>query len=86
MNLSQHTSAAALLRLQFQALDNVMAPMSIGDDRQRRILLIAPQEWPQWLGFLHNGPLPAQPAVPTMLRRLAAATFRLASLAERHVL
>ena len=83
MNPSQQ-SPAALLRDQFDALDRVSAQLSLDADRRRRILLIGRQEWLQWLRFLHDGPLPTQPAVPVMLQRLAAATFRLAALAERH--
>ena len=83
MNPSQHPPAAALLRDQFYALDSVGVQLSLDQDRRRRILLIGRQDWLQWLRFLHDGPLPAQPAVPVMLRRLAAATFRLAALVER---
>ena len=84
MNPFQQSPAAMLLRDQFQALDSVSAELALDEERQRRILLIDQQAWPQWARFLRNGPLPAQPAVPVMLRRLAAATFRLASVAERH--
>lgn len=84
MNQFQQSPAAMLLRDQFQALDSVGAPLALDEERRRRILLIDRQSWAQWLRFLRNGPLPAQPAVPVMLRRLAAATFRLATVAERH--
>ena len=83
MNAFQQSSAAMLLRDQFQTLDRVGVQLSLNEDRRRRILLLDHQEWPQWVRFLRNGPLPAQPAVPVMLRRLAAATFRLATVAER---
>ena len=85
MNHFQLSPAALVLRDQFQALDSLGAQLALGEERRRRILLIGQQEWPQWLRFMRNGPLPAQPAVPVMLRRLAAATFRLAALAERQV-
>jgi hypothetical protein len=84
MNHFQQSPAAMLLRDQFQALDSVGSQLSLDEERRRRILLIDRQAWPHWLRFLRNGPLPAQPAVPVMLRRLAAATFRLATVAERH--
>ena len=84
MNHFQQSPAAILLRDQFQTLDSVGAQLAMDEERRRRILLIDPQAWPQWLRFLRNGPLPAQPAVPVMLRRLAAATFRLAAVVERH--
>ena len=84
MNHFNQSPVALLLRDQFQTMDNVGAQLSLDAERRRRILLIDQQEWPQWLRFLHNGPLPAQPTVPVMLRRVAAATFRLSTLAERH--
>jgi hypothetical protein len=84
MNPFHQSAAAVLLRDQFDALDSVGRTLSLDEDRRRRILLLDQQQWPQWARFLRNGPLPAQPAVPVMLRRLGAATFRLASVAERH--
>lgn len=80
MNPFQPSLAATMLRDQFLALDSVL---SLDEERRRRILLLDRQQWPQWARFLRNGPLPAQPAVPVMLRRLAAATFRLAAVVER---
>ena len=80
MNPFQPSLAATMLRDQFLALDSVL---SLDEERRRRILLLDRQQWPQWARFLRNGPLPAQPAVPVMLRRLAAATYRLAAVAER---
>ena len=80
MNPFQPSLAATIVRDQFLALDSVL---SLDEERRRRILLLDRQQWPQWARFLRNGPLPAQPAVPVMLRRLAAATFRLAAVAER---
>ena len=83
MNPFQQSAAAKLLRDQFQTLDSVGQALSLDEEKRRRILLLDRQEWPQWARFLRNGPLPEQPAVPVMLRRLAAATFRLAAVAER---
>ena len=80
MNPFQPSLAATIVRDQFLALDSVL---SLDEERRRRILLLDRQQWPQWARFLRNGPLPAQPAVPVMLRRLAAATFRLAAVVER---
>ena len=80
MNPFQPSLAATIIRDQFLALDSVL---SLDEERRRRILLLDRQQWPQWARFLRNGPLPAQPAVPVMLRRLAAATFRLAAVVER---
>jgi hypothetical protein len=83
MEPTRRTDPAAILRVQFQALRAIGQQLSLDDDRQRRVLLIDRRDWPHWSVFLRNGPMPAQPAVPAMLQRLAAATFRLAALAER---
>lgn len=83
MNAFQQSPAATLLRSQFKALESVGEQLALDEERRRRILLIDQQAWPQWARFLRNGPLPTQPAVPVMLRRVAAATFRLATVAER---
>ena len=85
MSPFEQSPAAMLLRNQFQAMDSVGQALSLDEERRRRILLLDRQEWPQWARFLRNGPLPAQPVVPVMLRRLAAATFRLSTVAERQV-
>ena len=52
-------------------------------DDQRRVLLLSEQEWSDWSDFCQDGPLPAQPQLPVMLRRLGSASHRLAVLAER---
>ena len=73
-----------VLRNQFMTLHEVGQKLNLNADRERRVLLIDHSDWVRWAHFLQNGPLPAQPAVPVMLRRLAAATYRLAAVAERH--
>ena len=46
-------------------------------------LLLSEQEWSDWSDFCQDGPLPAQPQLPVMLRRLGSASHRLAVMAER---
>ncbi|MBV9252413.1 MAG: hypothetical protein JO227_24600 [Acetobacteraceae bacterium] len=72
-----------LVREQFRALRSVSRMIGLNDDRQRRVLLMPEPVWAQWQAFVHDGPLPAEPALPTVLRRLGAATYRLAILADR---
>ena len=54
-----------------------------GDEAQRRVLSLSDQEWSDWTDFCREGPLPAAPQLPVMLRRLGRASHQLAVLAER---
>ena len=78
------TDPETVLRDQFTTLLEVSQPLNLDADRQRKVLLIDRSDWMCWAHFLQNGPLPTKPTVPVMLRRLAAATYRLATVAERH--
>ena len=73
-----------LARSQFQMFSDIGAQMRLTDDAKRRVLLLSQQEWAQWSDFCQDeGPLPAQPQLPVMLRRLGSASHRLAMLADR---
>jgi hypothetical protein len=52
-----------------------------GDDR-RRALALDDRTWSAWLAFLSDGPLPAEPPLPEMLRRVGEAAFHLSRTAE----
>lgn len=82
---ARQSTAASLLRDQFRQLHIVGTQVNLDEERQRRLLLVSEQDWPQWSMFLRDGPLPTEPEVPVMLRRLGAATYRLATLADRHM-
>jgi hypothetical protein len=86
MRTANRSSAALLLRDQFRALRSVGTQVNLDEDRQRRLLLISETDWPDWSVFLRDGPLPERPEAPLMLRRLGAATYRLAALADRQVM
>lgn len=83
MALTGCVDVASVLRGQFQAMESIGGPLRLPGDRQRRLLLLSEDQWPSWSDFREGGPLPAQPAPPVMLQRLATATYRLASLAGR---
>jgi hypothetical protein len=83
MEAPRQSPAELLVRNEFRQLHIVATQVNLDEDRQRRLLLVSKTDWPDWSVFLRNGPLPAQPEVPVMLRRLGAATYRLAALAER---
>jgi hypothetical protein len=72
-----------LARSQFQVFSQIGEQMQLSADDQRRVLLLSEQEWSDWSGFRQDGPLPAQPQLPVMLRRLGNASHRLAVIAER---
>jgi hypothetical protein len=72
-----------LARSQFQVFSEIGAQMRLSDDAQRRVLLLSEQEWAEWSDFCQEGPLPAQPQLPVMLRRLGSASHRLTVLADR---
>ena len=71
-----------LARSQFQLFSEIGEQMQLSDDDRRRVLLLSENEWTQWSDFCQDGPLPAQPQLPVMLRRLGSASHRLATLAD----
>jgi hypothetical protein len=72
-----------LARSQFQVFSQIGEQMRLSADDQRRVLLLSEKEWSDWSDFRQDGPLPAQPQLPVMLRRLGNASHRLAVIAER---
>ena len=72
-----------LARNQFTLFDRQSSAITISDADRRRLLLLSEQEWSAWERIRHGGPVPLQPQLPVMLRRLGAASHRLARLAER---
>jgi hypothetical protein len=72
-----------LARSQFEVFSQIGDQMQLSDDEQRRVLLLSEQEWSDWSEFLQDGPLPVQPQLPVMLRRLGSASHRLAVMADR---
>jgi len=72
-----------IARDQFQVFSQIGDQMQLSEDDQRRVLLLSDQQWSDWSDFLQDGPLPAEPQRPVMLRRLGSASHRLAVLADR---
>jgi hypothetical protein len=72
-----------IARDQFQVFSKIGDEMQLTDDAQRRVLLLSDKQWADWSDFLQDGPLPAEPQLPVMLRRLGSASHRLAVLADR---
>jgi hypothetical protein len=86
MRVAEPNTAASLLRDQFHHFRIVGKQVNLDEERQRRLLLVSKADWPDWSGFLRDGPLPARPEAPLMLRRVGAATYRLAALADRQAM
>jgi hypothetical protein len=63
----------------FHALGN---QISLSDDDRRRALDLDDRTWVAWTDFLSDGPLPGEPPLPEMLRRLGETAFNLFVLAE----
>jgi hypothetical protein len=72
-----------LARSQFEVFSQLGRQMQLSEDDQRRVLLLSEDEWSKWADFRMDGPLPAQPQLPVMLRRLGSASHRLAVMADR---
>ena len=77
------TATDALARDQFHVFSQIGAQMRLSDEDQRRLLSLSDKEWSDWSDFVQDGPLPAAPQLPVMLRRLGSASHRLAVLADR---
>jgi hypothetical protein len=72
-----------IARDQFQVFASIGDEMQLSQDAQRRVLLLSDRQWSDWSDFLQDGPLPVEPQLPVMLRRLGSASHRLAVLADR---
>jgi hypothetical protein len=63
--------------------DRIGNEAALTDEDRRRLLRLSPQQWLAWSGLRAGGAVPVLPALPVMLRRLGAASHRLAVAAER---
>jgi hypothetical protein len=64
----------------FHALGN---EVSLPPDDRGRALDLDACSWRRWADFMIGGPLPAEPPLPEMLRRIGQAAFYLSTIAER---
>ena len=71
-----------LTRAQLAMFHALGDEIRLTQDDRRRALDMPERAWLQWIDFMTDGPLPAAPALPEMLRLLADATFCLSVLAE----
>jgi hypothetical protein len=68
---------AAIVRRQINLLLGLAEQAGVDDARLRHELHLSPTDWQQWLGVLHDAPLPASPDLPQLLRHLGYVTSRL---------
>lgn len=66
-----------LTRAQLAMFNALGEEIALTLDDRRRALNLDERTWAAWLNFGNDGPLPAQPPLPDMLRRLGETTFKL---------
>jgi hypothetical protein len=76
-------ATASLTRAQLAMFHALGDQISLSQDDRRRALDLDDRTWMAWASFLADGPLPAEPPSPEMLRRLGKAAFNLSIVAER---
>lgn len=81
-NLAWQTTDT-LARAQLAMFHGLGDQVRLTEDDRRRALDLDDRTWAAWADFLSDGPLPAEPKLPEMLRRLGETTYTLAMLAER---
>lgn len=75
--------ADAVALNQFRVFDRIANETALTDEDRRRMLLLSAPQWLAWSRLRNGGPVPREPSLPVMLRRLAAASYRLALAVER---
>ncbi len=71
-----------LTRAQLEMFHALGEQIALTPDDRRRALNLDDRTWAAWQAFLADGPLPVEPPVPDMLRRLSETAFNLAVVAE----
>nr|WP_294526602.1 hypothetical protein [uncultured Rhodopila sp.] len=69
-------------RSQLDLFHDLSDRISLTPDDRRRALNLTERDWRAWHAFLSDGPMPKQPPLPEMLRRLGHVAFNLTVVAE----
>jgi hypothetical protein len=69
--------AASIARREINLLLGLAEQAGVDEATLRQDLRLSDRDWQEWLGVLHDAPLPAQPSLPKLLRRLGRLTSRL---------
>jgi hypothetical protein len=72
-----------IARSQLRIFEGASDQIALSDEARRRVLLLSQEEWEAWSRLKSGGVLPSRPALPTMLRRLGTAAYRIEKMAER---
>jgi hypothetical protein len=73
----------AVARRQLRLYSELSDEMQLDARNRRAALRLNQKQWADWAEFLGDGPLPAAPPLPEMLRRVGRATHRLVLRAEQ---
>ena len=71
-----------LTRAQLVMFHAVGDQIKLTTDDRRQALDLDNAAWTAWTDFLSDGPLPAEPPLPEMLRRLGETAYALSMVAE----
>ena len=74
-----------LTRAQFVMFHALADQINLTQDDRRRALDLDDLNWTAWSDFLHDGPLPAEPPLSDLLRRVGQTSFNLSIMADRIV-
>jgi hypothetical protein len=86
MDNSETNDPSAIARRQFVAFNEIGDAIAITGDDRRRLLAMSRREWSEWEAFLkRGGAAPSVPAMPSVLIRLANASYRLTVRTDRKV-
>jgi hypothetical protein len=72
-----------VIRAQLSMFHDQSDRINLTDDDRRRALDLDDRTWVTWTDFMTDGPLPAEPPLPEMLRRLGETAYCLSMIAER---
>jgi hypothetical protein len=79
----RNTHATEVARRQIDALLGMAEQAGIESDRLQRLLRLSQSDWQEWLEARdENAPIPAEPALPLLLRHLGWLTSRLDRVAR----
>ncbi len=70
-------AAKEIARSQLDMFHDISERINLTPDDRRRALNLNERDWWAWQAFLSNGPVPAQPPLPEMVRRLGHVAFNL---------
>jgi hypothetical protein len=66
-----------LTRTQLSMFHGLGDQLNLPDDDRRRALDLDDRTWKAWTDFMADGPLPTQPDLPEMLRRISRTAYNL---------